>query len=212
MGGVMRPRRSAWCWAFWKEFKLVTFDPDFARTLGLPVLALEVALTVMVALAIVVGLQLVGVVLMTAMLIAPAAAARQWAGGLETMVIAGGGLRRRAGVAGALISATGPGLATGPLVVLVASGIVLVSLLAAPGGACSGAGEARAAHRGGSRAAVLLTMHGAERGHDDPDYPAELGMIDAYHGRASDRRSPGSPHEGLVRAGRHRPSARRTGS
>jgi len=61
---------------FWKEFKLVTFDPVFARTLGLPVAVLEVALTVMVALAVVVGLQMVGVVLMAAMVIAPAVAAR----------------------------------------------------------------------------------------------------------------------------------------
>jgi manganese/zinc/iron transport system permease protein len=72
---------------FWKEFKLVTFDPAFAGSLGLPVTVLEVLLTVMTALAVVIGLQMVGVVLMAAMIIAPAVAARQWSNRLEGMVI-----------------------------------------------------------------------------------------------------------------------------
>ncbi len=63
--------------ALWKELKLVTFDPGFAVSLGLPVTLLEVVLTAMIALAVVIGLQMVGVVLMAAMIIAPAAAARQ---------------------------------------------------------------------------------------------------------------------------------------
>ena len=56
---------------FWKEFKLVTFDPGFARSLGWRVPVLEALLTSMIALAVVVGLQMVGVVLMVAMIIAP---------------------------------------------------------------------------------------------------------------------------------------------
>ena len=62
--------------ALWKELKAVTFDPGFAGSLGLPVPALEVVLTLMIALAVVIGLQMVGVVLMAAMVIAPAVAAR----------------------------------------------------------------------------------------------------------------------------------------
>ncbi len=118
--------------AFWKEFKLVSFDPVFAASLGLPVLALEVALTVMIALAVVVGLQMVGVVLMAAMVIAPAAAARQWARRLESMVVLAALFGMAGGVAGAVISALGRGLSTGPLIVLSVSAIALVSLLFAP--------------------------------------------------------------------------------
>ena len=117
----------------WKEFKLVTFDPTFARTLGLPVTVLEVTLTVMVALAVVVGLQMVGVVLMAAMVIAPAVAARQWTRRLEHMVVLSALIGMASGVTGAVISALGRGLATGPLIVLSASAIVLVSILFAPG-------------------------------------------------------------------------------
>ncbi|WGF87423.1 metal ABC transporter permease [Marinivivus vitaminiproducens] len=117
----------------WKEFKLVTFDPVFAASLGLPVAALEVALTVMIALAVVVGLQMVGVVLMAAMVIAPAVAARQWTRTLGGMVVLAALIGMACGMAGALVSATSPGLATGPLIVLAASAVVLVSLFLAPG-------------------------------------------------------------------------------
>src|SRR5690606_10173494 len=72
---------------FWKELKVTTFDPLFAHTLGLPVVVLEGALTMMVAIAVVVGLQLVGVVLMSAMIIAPAVAARQWVNRLAPMLL-----------------------------------------------------------------------------------------------------------------------------
>lgn len=117
----------------WKEFALVSFDPDFARAQGYPVARLEALLSVGVALAIVVGLQLVGVVLMVALLIAPAAAARQWTDRLGPMVALSALIGAASGMAGALISASARGLATGPVVVLVATGVVLASLLLAPG-------------------------------------------------------------------------------
>ncbi|RKR07480.1 manganese/zinc/iron transport system permease protein [Kushneria sinocarnis] len=116
----------------WKEFKLICFDPGFARAQGLPVLLLEVVLTVMIALAVVVGLQMVGVVLMAAMVIAPAVAARQWSPRLEVMVPLAALFGMAAGVSGALISTLGRGLATGPLIIICVSGFVLVSLLLAP--------------------------------------------------------------------------------
>lgn len=119
--------------ALWKEFKLVSFDPGFAASLGMPVVIIEMVMTTMVALAVVVGLQMVGVVLMTAMIIAPAVAARQWTGRLGTMVVLAAVFAVVAGVTGAVLSATARGLATGPLIVLVISAIVVVSLLVSPG-------------------------------------------------------------------------------
>jgi manganese/zinc/iron transport system permease protein len=167
----------------WKEFKLVTFDPIFARTLGWPVAALEVALTVMVALAVVVGLQMVGVVLMAAMVIAPAVAARQWTRRLEHMVLLAAGFGVASGVAGAVISALGPGLATGPLIVLAASAIALVSLMFAPERGVIWGMAARARERRSLRGRqVLATLMRLARTHGDPAYPAEQGMLDAYHG------------------------------
>src|SRR3712207_2011667 len=71
----------------WKEFKVLSFDTEFGASLGFPVRALDVALTGLLVVAIVVGLQTVGVVLMSAMVVAPAAAARQWTDSLAVMVL-----------------------------------------------------------------------------------------------------------------------------
>ncbi len=117
---------------FWKEFKLLSFDADYAATLGLPVRLLDIGLTSLIVVAIVVGLQTVGVVLMSAMLIAPAAAARQWTDRLGVMVTLAGLFGMLAGIIGSVISATARGLSTGPTVVLVVSSIVVFSLLFAP--------------------------------------------------------------------------------
>jgi manganese/zinc/iron transport system permease protein len=168
--------------AFWKEFKLVSFDPVFAATLGLPVLLLETVLTVTIAFAVVVGLQMVGVVLMAAMVIAPAVAARQWARTLESMVALAALFGMAAGITGALISATGRGLATGPLIILAVSAIVLVSILLAPErGLVWEELKRRRDRRELETNKVLNTLYGLAAHHKDPHYPAEQGMIDAYH-------------------------------
>lgn len=119
--------------ALWKQAKLVTFDAEFARTLGMPVTLIEVLLTTMITLAVVVGLQMVGVVLMAAMIVAPAVAARQWSRHLGGMVCIAALVGVISGVSGATLSTLGRGLATGPLIILSASAIVLVSLAIAPG-------------------------------------------------------------------------------
>jgi manganese/zinc/iron transport system permease protein len=94
--------------------------------------ALGVVLTSLIVVAIVIGLQTVGVVLMSAMLVAPAAAARQWTDRLGTMVGLAALFGALSGVAGAVISATARGLSTGPTVVLCMSAITALSLLLAP--------------------------------------------------------------------------------
>lgn len=117
---------------FWKEFKLITFDPEFAASLGFPVRLLDVVLTTLLVIAIVIGLQTVGVVLMSAMIVAPAAAARQWTDKLSLMLILGGLFGALAGVTGTLISSSAERLPTGPLIVLCISAIVFLSMLFAP--------------------------------------------------------------------------------
>lgn len=167
----------------WKEFKLVSFDPEFGKSIGLPVVALEVTLTVMIALAVVVGLQMVGVVLMAAMVIAPAVAARQWSARLESMVLLAAVVGMASGVFGALVSATGRGLATGPLIVLSASAIVTVSLLVAPERGLLWEVARRWRHRRQLRGQqVLTTLYQLAAHHRDRGYHSEQGSIDAYYG------------------------------
>jgi manganese/zinc/iron transport system permease protein len=116
----------------WKEFKLLTFDPEFGAALGYPTGVLEVLLISLMVIAIVVGLQTVGVVLMSAMLVAPAAAARQWTDRLGVMVALSGAFGALAGLLGAMASASIPRLPTGPTIVVFVSLIVGFSLLFAP--------------------------------------------------------------------------------
>jgi manganese/zinc/iron transport system permease protein len=117
---------------FWKEFKLLSFDRDFGGSLGYSMQWLEIAITTLLVIAIVIGLQAVGVVLMSAMVVAPAAAARQWTDRLDVMVILSAGLGALAGVSGVVISSLATGLSTGPVIVLCASVVVVFSLLFAP--------------------------------------------------------------------------------
>jgi manganese/zinc/iron transport system permease protein len=117
---------------FWKEFKLLAFDPEFGASVGMPVTRVDILLTSLLVVAIVIGLQTVGVVLMSAMVVAPAAAARQWTDSLGVMVLVAGVMGAIAGATGAAVSSMGGGIPTGPTIVLVASVLVALSLLMAP--------------------------------------------------------------------------------
>ncbi|PKO11704.1 MAG: ABC transporter [Chloroflexi bacterium HGW-Chloroflexi-10] len=117
---------------FWKQFKLISFDREFAASLGFRVSWLDTLFMTLLVVAIVIGLQAVGVVLMSAMVVAPAAAARQWTSSLGVMVFLSALFGALSGLVGALISSSGTGLSTGPVVVLVASAIVVISLFFAP--------------------------------------------------------------------------------
>lgn len=117
---------------FWKEFKLLAFDQEFGTSMGFRMRAIDVLLTTLLVIAIVIGLQTVGVVLMSAMVVAPAAAARQWTDRLGVMVFLSGCFGALAGVTGAVMSSLIDKLPTGPTIVLCISAIVLVSILFAP--------------------------------------------------------------------------------
>lgn len=117
---------------FWKEFKILLFDQDYAKTLGFNTRTIDVLITSFIVLAIVLGLQTVGVVLMSAMLLAPAAAARQWTNSLSTMVLLAAIFGAFSGVFGTAISASQNNLSTGPVIVLVASVFVIFSFIFSP--------------------------------------------------------------------------------
>ena len=118
---------------FYKEFKLISFDPQFAKVIGLPVKRMEFILTSVTVLAVVTGIQAVGVVLMAAMLITPAAAARFWTHELHKMIFLAAIFGGSSGIVGAYISFTIPSMPTGPWMVMVLSVIALFSFFFAPG-------------------------------------------------------------------------------
>lgn len=118
---------------FWKEFKLFSFDSDFAQSLGFSPKYLNLLLSFMIVLAIIIGLQTVGVILMSAMLIAPAVAARQWTKRLWVMVLLSAIFGAISGVVGTALSSLYAKLPTGPAIVVCVSVFVLMSVLFAPG-------------------------------------------------------------------------------
>lgn len=118
--------------AAYKEFKIVSFDPDFAYASGLPARAIEYILATLIVLAVCIGLQAVGVVLMAAMLVTPAAAARYWTDRLGRMLMLAALFGGLSGALGAVISYYGERMPTGPWMVIAVTTTFLISLLLAP--------------------------------------------------------------------------------
>mgnify|MGYP001160172365 CR=1 FL=1 len=115
-----------------KEFSLLAFDKDYARSIGLPVKGIELVLTSLIVLAVVIGIQAVGVVLMAAILITPAAAARFWTDKITVMFFLASMFGAISGLSGAFISYTAPSMPTGPWIVIVISTIAFISFFFAP--------------------------------------------------------------------------------
>jgi manganese/zinc/iron transport system permease protein len=167
---------------FWKEFKLLSFDRDFGTSLGFPMTALDILLTTLLVIGIVIGLQAVGVVLMSALVVAPAAAARQWTDRLSVMLIIASAFGAIAGVAGALISSLGAGLSTGPVVVLVISLIVVLSLLVGRNRGLLWSWLQQQRNRRVLRTrAVLVNLYDLAAQHDDPAYPHNVQLLRAMN-------------------------------
>jgi manganese/zinc/iron transport system permease protein len=128
-------------WAGLKEAVLVAFDAEFAAASGWPVAAIDVAIVALLAVMVVVALPAAGAVLVTALVVIPPVAARQWTDRAGLLVLLSGLFGLAAAVVGVLASAAPAagaataatrGLPTGPLVVLAAAAICVASFLAAP--------------------------------------------------------------------------------
>lgn len=115
---------------FYKEFLVISFDPVLAETLRLPTTFLRYLLLVLLAITIVVSLQVVGVALMLAMLVTPAAAASFVTRRLPTMMAVAAAIGAFSGVAGVYASYY-LNIASGPAVVLVATAIFAIIFVAA---------------------------------------------------------------------------------
>lgn len=111
-----------------KELSLCLFDKTQAQMLGFSTHLLQNIITLLSVLCIIVGLQLVGAILMSSFLIAPAAAARQWTQHFGTMTLLAGFFGGCSALAGTALSATYD-MPTGPMIVIIASGIVTLSLI-----------------------------------------------------------------------------------
>ncbi|HZJ88434.1 MAG TPA: metal ABC transporter permease [Sphaerochaeta sp.] len=114
---------------FFKELKASTFDPHSTTVMGFNRRIVDLIFATLLVAVIVTGLQTVGVILISALLVTPAAAARQWTNSLKTMVILSSLFSGVSGMVGSILSAAMLDLPTGPVIVLVLTAIVILSLL-----------------------------------------------------------------------------------
>lgn len=117
--------------AFHKEFVFIAFDPAGARSVGLPVSALDYLLLGLLAMAIVISLQTVGTVLVLSMLVTPAATARLFCDRMPPMMVAGAGFGILAAVVGLYLSYY-LNVSAGATIVLTSSAFFLVAAVVSP--------------------------------------------------------------------------------
>ncbi len=115
-----------------KELKVLAFDPQHAQASGLPVKTLELILSTLTVLAVAIGMQAVGIVLIAALLITPPSAARGWTDRLIPMFLLSGSIGGFSGVVGAFISYSAPNMPTGPWTVVTLSVVAILTLFLAP--------------------------------------------------------------------------------
>ncbi|WP_064610270.1 metal ABC transporter permease [Streptobacillus moniliformis] len=114
---------------FWKQIKISIFDKEYAKTIGINSDRYRLLVSVMIVINVIIGLQIAGVVLMTAMMISPVVAARQWSNKLNIVVILSSIFGAISGFIGSLSSSLNSSLPTGPVIVVVLSIFVMFSML-----------------------------------------------------------------------------------
>ena len=117
---------------FWKELKLISFDVEYAKTLQIPVTFTLILYRALLIMTIIIGIQSVGAILISSLLIAPAVGARQWTNKLGTMCILAGFFGMVSAIGGTISSTSVQKLPTGPAIIVILSVIVLLSLIFAP--------------------------------------------------------------------------------
>ncbi len=116
-------------WFFLRGFSLVSFDENYAKGLGFNVSFLKSFLALITVVTVAIGVQAVGVVLMAALLITPAAGARFLTNSISRMLLYAGAFGFLSGVVGVVISYSGTGMPTGPWIVVVLSVFALLAIL-----------------------------------------------------------------------------------
>lgn len=114
-----------------RALKTTLFDPDFARSIGLPVRALEIVMTCLLTVAVLIGVRMVGAILMVAMLVVPTVSARQFVDRLSLLLPLAALIGAGVGITGALVSVRAE-LPTGPVIVLTGVAVTLLAVLLAP--------------------------------------------------------------------------------
>ena len=157
---------------FLHQFEIIAFDPDYAKAIGMPVRFYEILISSMTVLAVTIGIQAVGVVLMAALIITPTVAARYWSDKLIVVLILAGAIGAFANLTGAFVSYLQPSSPTGPWIIVTLSMLAFASLLFAPNrGYIFRQIRKRNFHRTMLKENVLKTLYKRREGGQNYDAP-----------------------------------------
>ena len=160
-------------WILFKEFCLLCFDDEFAAATGWPVFWLDTLLTGLVVGVTIIGMQSVGLLLVVASLIIPAAAARFWTERIARMTVISAAIGGVSALCGTIFSALLPRVAAGAAIVLSGTALFLFSF-------CFGrqrgiiwkwVAHRRLQHRIGRHDLLRACYELVESAHQSPDLP-----------------------------------------
>ena len=116
----------------WPIIHAFCFDHAWVEVRGLPAFVVDIVLMLLISVIIALGLPMVGALLMSALLVAPAVAARQWVKSMSAMMVLAAIIGASGGLVGAYLSATFERVPTGPTIVFLCVMVALISLVIAP--------------------------------------------------------------------------------
>ncbi|MCB0735615.1 MAG: metal ABC transporter permease [Flavobacteriales bacterium] len=114
---------------FFRGFSILSFDEGYANAIGFPIAWLKLILSIITVITVAMGVQAVGVVLMSALLITPAAAARFWTNKIHILAILAVLFASISGIIGSAVSYTYNGMPTGPWIVVIVSLLAFLSAI-----------------------------------------------------------------------------------
>lgn len=165
---------------FWKELKVASFDSGFADSIGISSQKMAFITSSMIVVAIIIGLQSVGAILMSCMLVAPAVAARQWTNKLGVMVIIASFFGGFSGFLGTLISSSFEKLPTGPMIAIVMSILVFISLLFAPRGLIAKKIKDKKQKGQMNEDKILISLYTLYKNHQSVENCYEIALINPF--------------------------------
>ena len=118
----------------YKELKLFIFDKSFGKSIGFSPNVIQGILFIVVVITIVIQIQIIGVILTSTMLVAPAVAAIQWCNKFHTTILLSMIVGLFSAIIGTTISTIVPDISTGPIIAILACLFAIVSIIVAPSG------------------------------------------------------------------------------
>ncbi len=183
---------------FWKEIKTLIFDRQHFQSIGFSAQKVELLLIFLTVITIIIGLQAVGVILMSAMIIAPATAAKLWQNRLSSVMILSVFFAILSGLIGVLMSSSIPNIPTGPAIVITISSFVIISLFISPKGILTKGIQTLLNNRTIHMDSILTNLYTLAKTHNDLTHPHDIKTLRILGGIPSQYLLEKLEKEGLI--------------